>query len=577
MKNKLLIFSCTALITLLSTNQVNPNLCLASDNTVSYQNNAYQMHEVQSQTKNLLLSESIYNVTQTRFQLKNSIRIKNGAKNIFSLFISFDEEDTRTIAYGGYIRFYIIDDNGNDLACIDKSFSSEQELDDLGPYSLYCNENYIVLTFDTSSFPDYFTFCGEEYASNNKSFFIDSPDPLTVRAFSLETNHISYDDRLIGYPKPKYGIAPNSNGVYCNGSTYNIDIDYDNRLTVNDITNNITAYDYDDNREVDKSVTDDTYSKALQENKLGTYSFKVNAQDSSNNKSQLTVNATIKDLTAPVIYGENDLSISYKELSETDTISLKNYYEVVDNYDANINLDTDIIQLTRWDKTNVTLKAIDSSSNISKKDVSIYVYDDIKPLIIGPSSLEFYQFEIKDDAELLKNFTYDDEDGSGVKEYGIKKALGKCDYGKTGSYPITIYCIDKFNNESTYQTTIKIKDGIGPVFFINEVSLSLTTSSLKTANEIISLAQDQKIIESENYIECKFIDNEYQENYRNEGSYKTRIVCYKKDGTKDYFMFKINIQKEYERNLFKRIFNSIVDFFNRFTSFFKYIWNAFTK
>lgn len=578
MKNKLLIVSCTSLLlTLLSVTQVNPVRCRASGNSVSYQNNAYQMHEVQSETRNLLLSESIYNVTKNRFQLKNSIRIKNGSKQIFSLFISFDEKDTREIAYGGYIRFYIVDDNGNDLACIDKEFSCEQELDDIGPYSLYLYENYIVLTFDTSSFPDYFTFCGGEYSSSNKSFFIDSPSPLTVRAFSLETDHISYNEKLNGFPKPKYGIAPNSNGIYCNGSSFNIDIDYDNLLTVNDITKNITAYDYDDDCEVEKTISDDMYSQAINENKLGTYSFKVNAQDSSNNKSQLTINATIKDVAAPVIYGEKNLSISYKELSETGTISLKNYYDVTDNYDAKVELINDEITLTKWETTNVTLSAKDSSSNLSKKDVSIYVYDDVKPIISGPSSLEFYQFEIKDDYEFLQNFTYDDGVGSGVKEYGIKNALGKCDYGKSGSYPITIYCKDNFDNETTYETTVKIKDGIGPVFFINEISLSLTTSSLKTANEIISLAQNQNLLKNEQYLECKFIDKEYQDNYNNEGEYQTRIVCYKKDGTKDYFMFKINIQKEFEKNPFKRFFNSIKDFFDRFTSFIKYIWRTLTK
>lgn len=547
---------------------------------VVYQNNAYQLAGLQDNLKNFFLGDSIYSRTPKSIHLKNSIKLKKTKSRVLYLYFSFDD-NLDEFMYQGSIHINFLDsaDRFYEAGSLNLDIQDEYDIEnmELHPvYTFYPSGSSLVIKINLDAFPGDFTLMGDEHLSEGHFFCINvnASHPTRVTKFMMSADVDSvYSTK---YYKPTLGNYSQYDSWYYDGSTYALDVDYDNRLTPQDIAKNIVAYDFGDNMELTKSIEEDNYTNAIKENELGEYTFKVVSTDSSDNTSTLLVKVNIVDKTAPIIIGDKNITISYTELNEDGTYDISSLFQGQDNYDGTLSLDKGLVHPIPFRNNDIVISSTDSSSNTGTSVLHLNVIDDVDPIIKGPNELTYYQFELNNVQDIINKFTFDDGKGSGIVEKGIVEKDIESYFMKSGTFPITLYCKDAYGNKTTFETSLNIKDGLGPVFFINEVSLSTTTSSYKSADDLITLAMNSNLISPSNYESVEFIDNNYSSNYDIPGDYDTKVVCYKKDGTRDYIRINVHVEGQ-KKNVFDKFIDALSSFFESIGSFFKYIWSIMFK
>jgi len=576
MKRKTILFLCSSLMLIGLLNKPTSTLSInAATIDVEYTNNAYQVCKYQDNVTNYFLSDSMYSATGRICLLKNSIRLRKPKSNKLTLVLEFNNA-IGSFLEGGYLRYYIVDNEGKTLEYIDLEVTDERDLEFANDkFELYCNCNTLMITLDCSSLPDTFILAGNEYLGEDKSLLIDLSNSV------IEDTHIKKFMLFDGssskyiYSAPELGKYAGYDELYYNGDSFYLEINYDNRLTINQILEYIVAYDYGDNKELTKTVTNDNYSQAIKDNSLGLYSVNVSAVDSQNHKSVITLQLDIKDKTNPVINGPDEIVVSYTKLGTNGSIDLSQYFTASDNYDGEISITGSTYNLKSIKDYELYAYAKDSSNNVGSKLIKVSIVDDIDPTIEGPDEIDLYQFEVSDPKVLLEEYTFDDGKGTGVIETGFLDSFPMEDLKKVGSTTHTIYCKDLAGNIAKKEVVINVKDGVGPVFFINAKSISVTTSSKMSSDNIKELLITNGNIKDKQYVSTSFMDNNYVDNYNVPGTYETKIACYQEDGAKDFYKVTIEVTKAKEKNVFKSLLESIFEFFSKFGSFFKYIWNLF--
>ena len=284
-----------------------------------------------------------------------------------------------------------------------------------------------------------------------------------------------------------------------------------NPLTTQEILYSLAASDNHTDISSSIFIVHDYYSTYL--NTLGEKKIIFQAMDSSNNvSSSFTVTIELIDDIKPQIFGlntytsylSNPLSLSY----------LKQQLSVLDNFDGNISSKLETIEDTYTPNINklgtyhITFKAIDYSNNESETfKINITNIDDVAPSINGPNSLKYPIKEKPTLTDILYEFkAYDNIDTN------IELVIDKDNYSSsltTGTYYITLSCIDSSNNKSIpFTTKIELVDIL---LNLNQISISLPTSKLYTIEEI------NKIIN----LTVPYIINQntYSPNYQTQGNY----------------------------------------------------------
>lgn len=534
----------------------------AETKDVVYQNNAYQICEIQNSLDNLFLGNSIYNSSKSCIRLEKSLRINNPSSKKLTFYFKF-KENIRNLTPDpfGSLYFTILDDNHNYL------FAFAEQVDDFEylqstlerdtQISSWLTDNELFIELDTSAFGNKLIICGDEYQDSHDHFAIDmSGHDITIQKFMLYEG--GYDS--FSYKAPSLGLGANSQQVYTNNDTINYVINYDNRLSLEEIKKDIIAYDYYDQTQITPHVELDEYTNAVDNNLLGTFSVKLKATDNSNNSTTLNISLRIEDKTNPIYCGENEIVIHYTDLPSNNLLDLTQYIYAEDNHDGRINLSDSYKTYSpkMFTTETQTFTFQDISGNSISQNVSITITDNIKPLIEGEESLSIYQYQYSSINDLLNLYSFNDE-GSGIKRTYVDSNV--TDFSKSGEYNLTIYAEDNCSNVSNKNVKLTIKDGVGPVFFINVSSLSITNEALLPAEEIITQLINNGSINNTKYSKCSYITKAYEENHSKVGSYDTQIVCYDEEGNTDYYLVKLNVTKAKGSNFFIRFYSSMINFF----------------
>ena len=578
---KKIILSLLALTSLISISS-KPKQTYAATSNVPYSNNAYQICDIQSSLTNLFLGDSIYNSSTGSICLKNSIQINKPSSNYLTLYLQFKENiESMNISAIGSFYLNLFGENNQRYLSFGEHFTTFRELKSNlerdENVSVFVSQNKLAIQIDTKSYTNKLLLGGDELSNQLDHFQIDAKNnKLTIERFMLAPTDYSN----LQYSSPSVGLGANSEKVYTNNDTISYTVNYDNRLSLEQIKQDIIAYDYYDNKQITPSVELDEYTPALTNNKLGTFSVKLKATDASNNSSTITITFQIIDTTKPTYNGERNLTIHYTDLPSNKLLDLTNYIYAEDNHDGRINLEdsykTYSPKMFSTETINVTFK--DSSGNSINETINITITDNVKPSISGEDSLSIYQYQYSHVNDLISLYTISD-DGSGIQRTYIDSNIS--DFSKAGVYDITLYAIDNSSNSSSKNIKLTIKDGVGPVFFVNISSLTLTNETSLTAEEIIDTLIDNGSIKNVKYKEAQFITKTYQENYSKEGSYDTQIVCYDEEGNNDYYLVKINVTKPKKSNFFTNFYSSMITFFknlfNQIKEFFQQIINFFKR
>lgn len=570
---KKIILSLAAVSTLLS---LNTSLTKANaDTNINYLNNAYQVCEVQSELKNLYLGDSIYNYSVGTIRQNKSIRILNPTTNKLTLYFNFQEDVSsyNVSPYGSFL-LTIKNDEGTNLIDIGEQFRTLSELkenlerDD--NIKFYYSNNEVHIEIDTTDFGDYLTICGDDTQSTYDHFeFSFSQNLATLNKFmAYDGNYESFI-----FNPPTIGFGANSQQIYTNLSEVTYVVNYDNRLDLEQIKSEIIAFDYFDNEQITPEVVLDEYTQAIEDNELGTFKVKLKATDKAGNESILNLNLQIKDLTAPVITGNEHIRISYTDLPSNKLVDITKYIYGMDNYDGKITLSEEYKTITpeMFDTKEIEVAISDSSGNTTTKTINLEIYDIISPDLIGNKNIELFQYQVNSKDDIVNFFTIK-EDGSGIKT--IKTTSTNFDPTKPGTYRVKIELIDNYGNQGVFNINITVKDGVGPVFFVNVSSLTVSTSEYKDANAVMTQLMDEGKVSKTSYTECKYITTSYKENYEKEGTYDTQIVCYDEEGNVDYYLVKLEVKKDSSSNFFTRFYNSLIKFFKTLFADFK---SFFTK
>ena len=559
-----------------------PTKTYASSFDVPYENNAYQICDVQSSLSNLFLGNSIYNSSSGSVRLKNSIYLNNPDSKILTIYLQFKENiENLTIDQFGLFYLNLFGESNQRYLSFGEQFTTFGELkanlERDENVSVFVKHNKLIIQINTSNYTSKLLLGGDELSDNYDHFQLDTKDhKITIERFMLSTN--GYGN--LSYSCPTVGIGANSEKVYTNNDTISYTINYDNRLSLEEIKQDIIAYDFYDNEQITPTVELDEYSSAVANNNLGTFSVKLKATDTSNNSTTINLIFQIIDTTKPVYNGDRNISIHYTDLPKNNLLDLTQYIFAEDNHDGIIYLNDSYKTYSPKMFTSETLDFTfqDSSGNSINESITITITDNIQPTIVGEDSVSIYQYQFSSINELISKYTISDE-GSGIKQAYIESNI--TDLNNPGEYDITLVAIDNSSNTASKKIKLTIKDGVGPVFFVNVSSLTLTNDVSLTANEIVDELIKNGSIKNINYRKAEFITKSYQENSSKEGSYDTQIVCYDEEGNADYYLVKIKVVENKKSNFFANFYSSMISFFknlfNQIKKFFELIINFFKR
>ena len=572
MNKKILSLAALTIFTsLFSTNIVKTNA--ETPQPISYVNNAYQMCEVQSTTRNLYLGDSIYNYGLGHLRQNKSIRIKKPISNTLTFYFKFNNSlDTYKYSVGEFL-LSVFNDDYSYVQKFSEQISSIEEIKEFVERHDNCEMRWdaqeLFIQLDVSQGSDYLIIGGDEHSSTYEHFsLLLGTEELLIENFMLYDGTIS----SFHYQIPQYGMGAKSNKIYHNNDTISMTINYDNRLSIEEIKNNIVAFDYYDNIQINPTIVKDDYTAAINDNLLGAFNVTLNATDSSQNSTNLNLILRIEDTTGPIIEGSKSIEIHYTDLPEDNLIDLSQYITLKDNHDGIIELDDKYAQFSpqMFGSQNIVIEAEDQSGNKGGGTITLSITDKIAPVIEGADVLEVYQYELSSVNDLLSKYNIYD-DGSGIYKKSVTGS--KYSFTEPGTYEINITATDNTSNTTTKPVTLKVKDGVGPVFFVNVSSIIINTDTYKSADEVISLLMENNSINKAKYSKCEYITKSYKDNYNRVGKYDTQIVCYSDNGERDYYLVSINVQEPKNSNFFTRFYDSMINFFNNIAEFFRSIFN----
>ena len=204
---------------------------------------------------------------------------------------------------------------------------------------------------------------------------------------------------------------------------------------------------------------------------LGDRTITFRAEDSSGNVAEKTFILEIVDEDPPMIIGPTEITLNLSESNTMETIMT--LFTITDNYNNYEDLD---IEWLNWDlpeefditgEYQTTLKVTDESGNSTTQNVSIEIYDDVPPVLTGPSSLSFCYTErmsledIKDELNVYDNYL-----DLTINDVFTVENTYDPDLKLIGTFQIVFEVSDE-NHTVSHTINITVHDKIPPVFLLD--------------------------------------------------------------------------------------------------------------
>lgn len=307
--------------------------------------------------------------------------------------------------------------------------------------------------------------------------------------------------------------------------------DIDLLKPVEDFNNYFVGWDNYDG-ELDIEIADDQYSG--NKHLIGIYDVTLVLTDSSDNKKFLTYQIEVKDITAPTITPQNDISVSYtKEFDINDFISS---LEIIDNVSGRDDLTISIVE-DHYSENKLTLGTHDIKFEIKDESLNSTIYtqkitviDDVSPVISGTL---VYTKQAEDELTvqtLIDNLTITDV----FTEHpyvSIIEDLYSNSMHELGIYTIKIKAVDNDGNESYTTLSVQVIDEVLPVFYMNLGLIQTTEQTIINQAELRTLIE-QRIPVNYEYFDIVF--DEYSSQNNKPGIYRVNLNVYNKDSIHNF-------------------------------------------
>lgn len=316
----------------------------------------------------------------------------------------------------------------------------------------------------------------------------------------------------------------------------------------------------------------------VSERTLGTYDFKYQAKDSSNNVASLIIHVIVIDDVRPTIH-EGSSTLEHTLEVYRDTISKERIclgIEATDNYDAKSDLNYEVVSGNYFELDRppvgdypVIVRVTDSSQNYSEVTVTIHVVDTTAPVITANQTSITQSYQLQTEIhELLKTLNIRVTDNYKVSDPNTY-TIGNDEYtqnlGKIGDYKVVIYAIDEYSNVGTLEITIHIVDEIPPVFYLDTSKVYVSIRTKLKKNDFIALLENDNKIK-DTFYRVEVIEDTYTSNATEEGEYLYQLrVLYDQGNYEDYKFFVHVVSEDIPTSAHK------ISFLTRVGNFFKKI------
>ncbi|NLN50087.1 MAG: DUF5011 domain-containing protein [Acholeplasmataceae bacterium] len=421
------------------------------------------------------------------------------------------------------VVFYFFDENNPQLGVTESS-----------PFN--ATSTYFYVTFEAS------------YSSLLiKDIPIDAHESaLRSNKIMLFEGTIADFEQYVNYNSPKNS----SKGVFL--------VDYDNKKTVAEIMNYISAEDDIDGDITNKIVlVEDNYTPQM--HVLGNHLVTFAISDEGNNRVYYDLTVKLVDITPPVIVGPNSYNLELNV--ETITLNeIKRSLQISDNYDLLDEKDLivlyDTYSANKYLAGEYTIRFLlkDSSENQTTFNVAIKVEDTTPPEITGPA--EIYRYT--SDPHLMMADIISFYEALDLVDGDITDQLelsGTYENTVPGTYEILIKSTDSSGNIATKALQIHVVDGIPPVFITDEFIISFSALESMTTEDIISWLE-QHITEGSNF---KILLNEslYKRNNKDE-----MYLYYSYDFNDKLCYGRVLIKPDLKTNIVPSIIGGLLILFN---------------
>ncbi|MBK3914770.1 LapB repeat-containing protein [Listeria ivanovii] len=221
--------------------------------------------------------------------------------------------------------------------------------------------------------------------------------------------------------------------------------------------------------------------------KKGQYQVQVNLVDSSNNQAiPQSISIIVKDTKAPVIIADDVIYHVNSSKTETDFLQDSNI-KTTDNNDETDDLKittnfTSKVDLTKPGKYEVTVQAVDTSSNTTTKTIQVQVAKD-KPVISADKKISYQGKTSVTETDFLADIqaeVTDELDGN----IAIKSDFTeKVNLNKVGKYEVTLNSEDSYGNKANpVIIEVTVYNQISPIF------QNVLNQTIEATNKLPSLS-----------------------------------------------------------------------------------------
>jgi 5-hydroxyisourate hydrolase-like protein (transthyretin family) len=359
---------------------------------------------------------------------------------------------------------------------------------------------------------------------------VGTGNPITVLTTEIEHSAFGAQDVQIYI---KY-TSSSSSIPLMEGGTYVADVD--NPKTIAQIRTeiNLQAIDaHDGNITHLIQVYEDNYTG--NESTIGIYDVVFYVEDSGGNGVYATIVIVVLDVTAPTVPGTQSVSRRYNQVFDYEA-----YIEgltITDNYDdyEDLIITIDSNTYTGNESTvgsyQIVYRVEDLSENYTTGIINITVFDDIAPVISGPSTLSRSQSQTLTINQIVAQYTASDAHDGNITGSIYVHYNGYSNHSAPGTYTVILRVADASGNIGSKTISVTISDEIPPVFYVENNGKIIHVSALMTLSEsnIVQILVARGFINLTPESITLFEINNYEMNAMTSGSYAMMLRIFDDD------------------------------------------------
>lgn len=425
---------------------------------------------------------------------------------------------------------------------------------------------------------------GDSRNANGVDVYISDTSKIPLYLTKIEIRDMGEIQPVINLPEQKiitYEIVSRDNfkPVFDGQTAFVTNVDAP--MSELEIRSHITAWDNEDGDITHKIVLEnDNYTN----NKftVGEWTIEYSVSDSAGNTAYLTVYVLVRDVTAPVITGQNHYVQSMSTL--LDVTDILDSLTATDNYDEAVTIqleqDNYTFNYNKPGSYTVIFKSTDTSGNVGRYTVTIDVIDDIPPVINGPTKIVKPQTEILTLSDILKDVTANDNwDGVITDRIEVIEDNYTGNGDIVGTYTITLQVSDNAGNTVQKTITIEVLDNIPPVFFVDNFFITVDQSQVLSRQDIIDLLTRTGQLTVTSQTTVTTVLDEYTGNENVPGMYAMTFRATSTDGSEKEISLVVSVLNTYDDDPIQlepeetTFWDSIVNFFKWIWSWIVSVWN----